>query len=47
MEQVGVNAPGTETNTTFLPENNSSVEISREPVSVITPNEPGGIRSPI
>ena len=46
IEQVGVKAPGTETNTTFLPENNSSVEIAPGPESVITPNVPLGILSP-
>ena len=45
-EQVGVNAPGTETSTTFLPENNSSVDTAPGPESVITPKVPLGILSP-
>jgi hypothetical protein len=43
MEHVGVNAPGTETRTTFFPANKSSVEIAPGPASVITPKTPDGI----
>src|SRR5581483_1816749 len=44
--QVGVNAPGTENNTTFLPLKRSSVETSFGPSLVITLRVPEGIRSP-
>src|SRR5690606_35918384 len=45
-EQVGVNAPGTANNTTFLPEKSCSVVIVSGPFSPMTVNLPSGIRSP-
>ena len=44
--QVGVNAPGTENSTTFLPLKSSSVVRSCGPSLVITLNVPAGILSP-
>src|SRR5688500_11297764 len=44
--QVGVNAPGTEKSTTFLPLKSSSVETARGPSFVIVLRVPEGIRSP-
>jgi hypothetical protein len=46
MEQVGVNAPGTDSKITFLPENSSSVVRLPGPSAVITPKDPDGILSP-
>src|SRR6202034_4317678 len=44
--QVGVNAPGTEKNTTVLPANNCSVVIFCGPSEVMRVNAPSGILSP-
>ena len=47
MEQVGVNAPGTEKRATFFLEKRSSVERAPGPSLVMMPKEPVGILSPI
>ena len=44
--QVGVNAPGTENSTTFLPLKSSSVVMSFGPSLVIVLSVPAGMRSP-
>jgi hypothetical protein len=44
--QVGVNAPGTEKSTTFLPAKSSSVEMFFGPSGVMCLNVPVGILSP-
>ena len=45
-EHVGVNAPGTENNTTFLPLKRSSVETGSGPFAPMRVNWPFGILSP-
>jgi len=45
-EQVGVNAPGTENNTTFLPPNNSPVLMGLGPLAVMVVKVAAGTLSP-